>query len=340
MIAVRVMIFLLVGLLVSSLFSYSIDYNNYLYDWYLSGLIFGSDPVSRLFFYVLKVTNLPIEAFIVLPYCLLCFFVRKNRLHLMIAILLSYSVMFNSLITVRVFLAVMFFMMAILLVFKEGKISFKTSVVSLIMVLFSIFSHLSLVLFLPIYLVALISWTRSAVILTSIFVLILAAIFYFANIQSLLQSFYYRAEYAGFGSEGFTFSQLAHLVLLIFEMHIMRIHLYKYKEKAIFILLAYGLIMFLISVIFHSLLVSRVMHIYHLISLILIMRYTTGNSFFIRSYLGLQILMSFYMVNFGQIYFPGIRGSSLILIFSIVIFYYIAVHELLLQFVRLRNGAR
>ena len=340
MIAVRVTIFLLVGLLVSSLFSYSIDYNNYLYDWYLPAKFSGSDPLARLFFYVLKVTNLPIEAFIILPYCLLCFFIRKNRLHLMIVILLSYSVMFNSLITVRVFLAVMFFMIAILLVFKEGKISFITSVVSLIMVLFSISSHLSLVLFLPIYLVALISWTRSSVILASIFVLILAAISYSANIQSLLQPFYYRAEYAGFGSEAITLSQLAHLVLLIFEMQIMRIHLYKYNKKAIFILIAYGLIIFLISVMFHSLLVSRVMHIYHLISLILIMRSTRGNSFFIRSYLGLQILLSFYMVNFGQIYFPGILDTSIILIFSAVIFYYIAVHELLLQVVRVRNRAR
>lgn len=331
------MIFLLIGLLVSSLFSYSVDYNNYFRDWYESGIISGSDPASRLLFYLINVTNLPIETFIVLPYCLLCYFVRKNHLHLMIAILLSYSVLFNSLITVRVFFAVMFFMIALLLVFKENKVSLTTLFTSLIMAFLSMLFHLSLVVFLPIYLIAIISWTRATIIFVSLCFLAMVAILFSDIGQSLLRPFFYRAEYAGFGSDGISFSQLGHLVLLALEMLILRIHLYKHKEKIIFILLVYGLIIFLTSVIFHSLLVSRVMHIYHLISLILIMRYTTGNSFLIKTYLLLQILMSIYIVNFTQIYFPGNNNGFLILILSAVMVYYITVHEMLLQFIRLKN---
>ena len=101
-----------------------------------------------------------------------------------------------------------------------------------------------------------------------------------------------------------------------------------------------GLIIFLISVVFHSLLTSRVMHIYHLISLILIIRYTTGNSFLIKTYLLFQIFMSFYMVNLSQIYFPGIRDGSLILILSAVMFCYIVLHELTLHLARVKNMAQ
>jgi hypothetical protein len=334
------MIFVLAGLLASSLFSLSIDYNNYFHQWYESRSYNGSDPASRLIFYVIKGTNLPIETFIILPYCLLCYMVRKNHLHLMITILFSYSVMFNSLITVRVFFAAMLFMIAILLVFKKSKISFITSITSLSMAFFSILFHLSMALFIPIYLVALISWTRTAFILASIFSMSLVAIFFSAFGQSLLQPFLFRFEYADFGTSGLTFAQLGHLILLILEMQIMRIHLYKHKEKVIFILLAYGLIIFLTSIMFHSLLVSRVMHIYHLISLILIMRYTAGNSFLIKTYLAVQIFMSIYILNFSQIYFPGISDSYLILIFSALVFYYIAVHELLLHFIRVKNRAK
>lgn len=340
MIAVRVLIFLLAGLMVSSLFSLSIDYNNYFNDWYERRLLYGSDPASRLLFYILKGTNLPIELFIILPYCLLCYLVRNNHLHLMITILFSYSVMFNSLITVRVFFAVMLFMIAILLVFKESKISFINLITSLMMAFVSVLTHLSLAIFLPIYLVAVISWTKRAFILVSIFSLILVVMFFSTFGQNLLQPIFYRFEYADFGSSGITFSQLGHLTLLILEMQIMRIHLYKNKDKVIFILLAYGLIIFITSIIFHSLLVSRVMHIYHLISLILIMRYTSGNSLLIKTYLAFQIFMSIYIVHFSKIYFPGIADSFLILILSTVIFYYIVVHELLLQFKRAKFKAK
>ena len=341
MIAVRVMIFILAGLLISSLFSLSIDYNNYFNGWYEYPSIFGSDPASRLVFYILKGTNLPIETFIILPYCLLCYMVRKNHLHLMITILFSYSVMFNSLITVRVFFAVMLFMIAILLVFKNSKISFVYSITSLTLAFFSVLFHLSMAVFIPIYFVALISWTRRALILASFFSLILVVIFFSPFGQGLWLSIYlHRFEYADFGTSGFTFSQLGHLVLLMLEMQIMYIHLYKNKNKVIFILLAYGLILFVTSIIFHSLLVSRVMHMYHLISLILIMRYTTDNSFLIKTYLAVQIFMSIYILNFSQIYFPGISDSYLILIFSALVFYYIAVHELLLHFIRVKNRAK
>ena len=343
MIAVRVIIFLLAGLLISSLFSLSIDYNNYFNDWYGSKSIFGSDPASRLVFYTLKGTNLPIETFIILPYCLLCYMVRKNHLHLMITILFSYSVMFNSLITVRVFFALMLFMIAILLVYKKSNISFVYSITSLTLAFFSVLFHLSMAVFIPIYFVALISWTRRALILASFFSLILVAIFFSDFGQVLWQPIYsLRLEKADFGTSGFIFSQLGHLILLILEMQIMYIHLYKNKNKnkVIFILLAYGLIIFVTSIIFHSLLVSRVMHMYHLISLILIMRYTTGNSFLIKTYLSVQIFMAIYIVNFSQIYFPGISNSFLILILSTLIFYYIAVHELLLHFIRVKNRAK
>ena len=248
--------------------------------------------------------------------------------------------MFNSLITVRVFFAVMLFMIALLLVFKESKISFVTSIASLTMAFISVLFHLSMAIFIPIYLVALISWTRTAIKLAFIFSLMLLGIFFSDFSQSLLQPIYFRFEYADFGTSDLTFSQLGHLILLILEMQIMRIHLYKHKEKVFFILLIYGLIIFLTSIIFHSLLVSRVMHVYHLISLILIMRYTAGNSLLIKTYLAFQIFMSIYIVNFSQIYFPGIQNSFLILIFSTIIFYYIAVHELLLYFIRDKNKAK
>ena len=79
------------------------------------------------------------------------------------------------------------------------------------------------------------------------------------------------------------------------------------------------------------------MHIYHLISLILIIRYTTGHSFLIKFYLLFQIIMSFYIVNLSQTYFPGILDSSLILILSTVMFCYIVLHEFALQLARVKN---
>ncbi len=215
-----------------------------------------------------------------------------------------------------------------------------TLVTSLAMAFISVLFHLSMAIFIPIYLIALISWTRRAKILASIFSLILVVVFFSDFGQSLLQPIYFRFEYADYGTGNVTFSQIGHLILLILEMQIIRTHLYKYKERLISTLLVYGLIIFLTSLVFHSLLVSRVMHVYHLISLILIMRYTTGSSFLITTYFALQILMSIYIVNFSQIYFPGIQNSFLILIFSTLIFYYIVVHEMLLQFIRVKNRAK
>ncbi len=307
-IIVRPIFLMLICVFISIFFQFSVDYENYVRDWYDAENMPRKDMMSGLYFYILKYANLPINTFGILFYSIMLYLMRKKSLNMQLLVLSSYSVIFSSLIVIRVFAAEILFLFAILLMLNSAKRLYKRVVASMVLVVMSISFHLSLVVLLPIYILLIGSFLekKNRNIFIFLFFILLSFLIYSTDFYlKIFQMVSFRFEYIGIDQKQISLAQIIHITLLFFEIFLIGKYIKKIQINLANSVLIFGLLLFFSSLIIYDLMVSRVLHIYHLFALLLIVSISKNEPFYLRLYLYLQSFLGL-SVLYTSSFFKGI----------------------------------
>jgi hypothetical protein len=115
----------------------------------------------------------------------------------------------------------------------------------------------------------------------------------------------FRFEYIGIDQKQISLAQIIHITLLFFEIFLIGKYIKKIQINLANSVLIFGLLLFFSSLIIYDLMVSRVLHIYHLFALLLIVSISKNEPFYLRLYLYLQSFLGL-SVLYTSSFFKGI----------------------------------
>ena len=250
------------------------DFTNYYNDWIMGSFFEISDPVSRVLFTSFEFFNLPYFTFPFVFLLLYLYFSKCYSFIKFIFIISSFPIIFNSLITPRFFAGLLFFAISLDYFIKDFK---KTS---LLFLLLSIGTHLSTILFTPIFIIFNIASNNK----TKITRLILYLIFFiiiswqFNDKSEIYDLFSYRLDQTGTDELDKSKPSLHYLTACF-----MSFGLYHFRKTATdyIIFLTYSIfyfILFLLSFYYYDLIISRIFHGLSILSLFFLIRLLNFNS--------------------------------------------------------------